>query len=73
MDYGLPDSSVHVILQARILEWIAMPFPRGSSQPRDWTHIFYVSCIGRFFTTSTTWETPDSVHYSDSLLEYAMI
>ena len=35
MDYTLPGSSVHEILQARILEWDAMPFSRGSSQPRD--------------------------------------
>ena len=34
----------HRILQARILEWAVMPFSRGSSPPRDWTHI---SCIGR--------------------------
>ena len=41
--------SVHEILQARILEWIAIPFCRGSSQPRDRTHI---SCIaGEFFTS----------------------
>ena len=33
------------ILQSRILEWIAIPFSRGSSQPRDWTHISYVFCI----------------------------
>ena len=33
--YSLPDSSVHGILQARILEWIAIPFSRGSSRPRD--------------------------------------
>ena len=39
---------VHGILQPRILEWVAFPFSRGSSQPRDWTRI---SCIaGRFFT-----------------------
>ena len=42
-----PGSSVHGILQARILEWVAMPSSRGSSWPRDRTHIFYVSCIGR--------------------------
>ena len=43
-----PGSSVHEILQARILEWIAIPFSKGSSRPRDWTQ---VSCIaGRFFT-----------------------
>ena len=35
MDWSLPGSSVHGILQARILEWGAMPFSRGSSQPRD--------------------------------------
>ena len=35
MDYSLPGSSVHGILQARILEWVAMPSSRGSSQPRD--------------------------------------
>ena len=35
--YSLPDTSVHGILQARILEWVAVPFFRGSSWPRDWT------------------------------------
>ena len=40
---------VHGILQARILEWVAVPFSRGSSQPRDWTQ---VSCMaGGFFTS----------------------
>ena len=48
MDCSLPDSSVHGISQARILEWVAISFPKGSSWPRDQTHI---SCIaGRFFT-----------------------
>ena len=43
------DYTVHGILQARILEWVAFPFSRGSSQPRNWTR---VSCIaGRFFTS----------------------
>ena len=42
-----PGSSVHGILQARILQWVAIPFSMESSQPRDWTR---VSCIaGRFF------------------------
>ena len=55
MDYCPPGSSVHGILQARILEWVAIPFSRGSSQLRDRT---WVSCIaGRFFTISTTRET----------------
>ena len=35
MDCSLPGSSIHGIFQARILEWIAVPFSRGSSQPRD--------------------------------------
>ena len=44
MDCSPPGSSVHVILQARILEWVAMPSSRGSSQLRDQTH---ASCFGR--------------------------
>ena len=48
MDCSSPGSSVHGILQARILGWITMPSSRGSSWPRYWTQ---VSCIaGRFFT-----------------------
>ena len=39
MDRSLPASSVHGILQARILEWIFIPFSRGSSQPRDQTQV----------------------------------
>ena len=48
MDCSPPGSSVHGILQARILEWVAMPSSRGSSPPRDWTHISYIACIGRW-------------------------
>ena len=52
MDCSPPGSSVHGIFQARILEWVAISSSRGSSQPRDQTHISCVSCIaGRFFTT----------------------
>ena len=40
-------SSVHGIFQARILECVAISFSRGYSQPKDWTHVSYVSCIGR--------------------------
>ena len=47
MDCSPPGSSVHGILQARRLEWVAMPSSRGSSQPRDQTQVSYVSCIGR--------------------------
>ena len=46
MDCRLPGSSVHRILQARILEWVAMPFSGVSSQPRDRTRISYISCSG---------------------------
>ena len=38
---------VHGILQARILEWVAFPFPRGSSQPRDQAQVSHIAC--RFF------------------------
>ena len=47
MDCSPPVSSVHGIFQARILEWVAMPFSRGYSQPRDRTQVFNVSSIGR--------------------------
>ena len=49
MDCGLMVSSVHRILQAKILEWVVIPFSRGSSQPRDQTQ---VSCIAAGFFTS---------------------
>ena len=42
------ESSVHGILQARILECIAISYSKGSSWPKDWTCISYVSCIGRW-------------------------
>ena len=44
---SLTHSSVHGILQARILEWVVRPSSRGFSCPRDLTHVFYVSCIDR--------------------------
>ena len=47
MDCSPPGSSVHGILQAGILEWVAIPSSKGSSQSRDRTHISYVSCIDR--------------------------
>ena len=45
--YNLMDFTVHGILQARILEWVAFPFSRGSSQPRDRTQVSHIA--GRFF------------------------
>ena len=47
MDCSPPASSVHGILQARKLEWVAMPSCSGSSQTRDWTCVSYVACTGR--------------------------
>ena len=48
MDCSPPGFSVHGILQARILEWVAMSSSRGSSRLRDWTHVSYISWIGRW-------------------------
>ena len=53
MEYSPLASSVHGTLQARILEWVAISFSRGSSQPRDWTTISHLA--GRLFTDWTTW------------------
>ena len=47
MDCSLPGSFVHVILQARILQWVATPSSRGSSRPWDQIWVFCVSCVRR--------------------------
>ena len=72
------DYTVHRILQARTLEWVAFPFSRGSSQPRDWTQVSHVA--GGFFTSWVwlisilypviwTWKSELSVwnNYSNSI------
>ena len=59
-----PGSSVHGISQARILEWVAISFSRGSSRPRDWT---WVSCTGRW---RPTWEAPTELVAVLFLLKY---
>ena len=57
MDCSPPGSSVHGILQARILKWVAISFSRGSSRPRDRT---WVSCIaGWYFTIWATREVQE--------------
>ena len=57
MDCNPPGSSVHGLLQTRILEWVAILFSKGSSWPRDWT---WVSCIASsFFTVWATREARD--------------
>ena len=61
LDGSPPGSPVHGILQARILEWVAMPSSRGSSSPRDGTHISCISSIGRqILCYCDTWEAQRS-------------
>ena len=54
MDCSPPSSSIHGILQARILEWVAISFSRGSFQPRDRTHVSHIA--GRGFNLCTARE-----------------
>ena len=57
MDHSPPGSSVHGILQARILQWVAMPSSRGSSNPGiKPSYLLSPALAGWFFTTSATWE-----------------
>ena len=59
MGCSLPGSSVHGILPARILEWVAISSSWGSSQPRDGNRVSCVSCIGRrVLYDQATWEAP---------------
>ena len=59
------DCIVHEILQARILEWAAFPFSRGSSQPRDWTQVSRTA--GRFFISWATREEHTKELYKKDL------
>ena len=60
LDCSPPSSSVHGIFQARVLQWVAIPFSRGSSRPRDQTCISSDSCTaGGFFTAEPPGEVPD--------------
>ena len=64
MDDNLPGSSVPRILQARILEGVAMPSSRGSSQPgTESVPLMSPALGGGFFTTRTTWEAHSCVHF----------
>ena len=70
MNCSPPGSSVHEILQARILEWVAISFSKESSQPRDWTR---VACIaGRFFMVWATREAPGFLEVQNALQLEAM-
>ena len=65
MDHSPPGPSIHRILQARILEWVAMPSSRGSSWPRDQTRICCVSWFGRCWCTEsdTKWLSSSSATF----------
>ena len=66
-DCCLPGSSVHGILQARTLDWVAIPVSRGSSQTREWTRVSHNA--GRLFTIWTTREFPRTTTKKDLLGE----
>ena len=67
MDCSLPNSSVHGVLQARILEWVAIPFSRGSSWPRDWT---WVSCsAGSLFII---WATREAMKWEGNIIFFTL-
>ena len=68
MDCSLSGSSFHGIFQARVLEWIAISFSRGSSQPRNWTRVFRIA--GRHFTV---WATCVANHHKYKQLETRQI
>ena len=68
MDCGLPGSSVHWILQARILEWVAISFSRGSSRPRNRTQVSRIA--GRRFNL---WATRKPLIRYYRLLELAVL
>ena len=57
MDCSLPGSSVHGILQARILKWVAISFSRGSSRPRDGTQVSHIAgrCFNLWATREAWW------------------
>ena len=67
MDYSPPGSSIHEILQGRILEWVAIPFSKGSSWPRDWTQASHIP--GRF---STVWATKEAAPAPSAKIDKAM-
>ena len=58
--YSPAGSSVHGILQARVLEWVAMPLFRRFSRPKERTHVSYISCTGRQVPGSQSWPVPSS-------------
>ena len=79
MDYSLAGFSILGILQARMLEWVAISSSRGSSQLRDRTHVFYISFLaGEIFMTSATCEdtcmpVADSFRYMAEPIQYCKV
>ena len=71
-DCSPPASSVHGILQARILKWVAISFSRGSFWPKDWTHD---SCIGRWILYHwATWEAQSiQIHFTQKFHFYTSV
>ena len=65
MDCSLLASFAHGILQARILEWVAITFSRRSSQPKDWTQVSHIA--GRFFTFWATREAHGSLKAEEEI------
>ena len=73
MDCSPPGSSVHEILRAWILEWIAIPFSRGSSWPRDWTQVsFIVRGFSTIWATREVQLTVSSVQFSHSVVSNSL-
>ena len=59
MDCSPPGLAVHGIFQARILDWVAISYSRGSSPSKDWTRVSCTPCVSRqILYHCTTWETP---------------
>ena len=71
MDCSSPGSSLHGILQVRLLEWVAISISRRSFQPRDWTQVYHIT--GRFFTIRATREVHDKPrqHIKKQRLDFA--
>ena len=68
MDCSLPGSSLHGILQARVLEWVAISFSRGSSPPRNRTWVSRIA--GRHFNLWATTTSRNHPHFEISLAEH---
>ena len=74
MDCSPPGFSVHRIIQARILERVAISYSRGPSQPRDQTQVSHGSCIGRRILYHwATWEAPFNIHSHQNIWKFSHV